>query len=59
MAADEATSYTMISQEGRIVRSGTLDTDGEIAVGGLKGGLYYLRLQRAGSISSHKLVIKH
>ena len=59
VAGEGATSYTMVNQEGRVVQRGSLSTDSQIAVSQLKEGLYYLRLERVGKISSHKMLIRH
>ena len=58
VAGNEATAYSIISREGRIVQRGSLSTDSQIAVSQLKEGLYYLRLEWAGKISSHKMLIR-
>ena len=58
VVAGDATSYAVISQEGHIVQSGLVGTDGQIAVNELKVGLYHLRLLRAGTVSFHKVLIR-
>lgn len=58
-AGRQPASYIIMSQEGYIVQSGLVSSDGRIAVGELKTGFYYLRLLRAEAVSFHEILIHH